>query len=195
MRLLDLRQQVGEAAFDRFHLADARVGGIQPLDEHRDAVVKNMPLGHEAAGLLGVLNLLDLVGQRLHQRFQPWRRGIAVLRLLGERLAERVDTMLEAGERVGIGAGLGDMVDLVGERLHLRGQGAHGVAGGHAVGHVAQGGDGAFELRHRRRIPLGDDQIDLLRKPRYRVVEADEFLGRGQSAQRVTHFRQAVLNG
>ena len=62
------------------------------------------------------------------------------------------------------------------------------------VGHLAQRGDGAFELRQRRRVLLGDDEIDLVREAGHRVVEADQVFRRRQSAQRVAHFGKAVLD-
>ncbi len=61
-------------------------------------------------------------------------------------------------------------------------------------GHLAQRGDGALELRQRRRVFLRDDEIDLVREAGHRVVEADQVFRRRQSAQGVAHFGKAVLD-
>ncbi len=46
----------------------------------------------------------------------------------------------------------------------------------------------------RRRIFLRDDQIDLVRELGHRLVEADQVFRRRQSAQRVAHFGEPVLD-
>ena len=60
--------------------------------------------------------------------------------------------------------------------------------------HLAQRVDGAFELRHRLRVFLRHDQIDLVGEPVDGIVEADQLLGRRQPAQRVAHFGEAVFD-
>ncbi len=62
------------------------------------------------------------------------------------------------------------------------------------VAHPAQRDDGALELRQRRRVLLGDDEIDFMREVRHRVSEADQVFRRHQSAQRVAHFGKAMLD-
>ena len=62
----------------------------------------------------------------------------------------------------------------------LRGEPAHGLIGSDMGAHLAQGGDGALELRHCRRIPLRDDKIDLIRRGRPPRGEADQVFRRRQ---------------
>src|SRR5665213_2364805 len=60
--------------------------------------------------------------------------------------------------------------------------------------HLAQRGDGALKLRHRRRILLRDDEIDLVRETGDRVVEADQAFRRCQFAQGVAYFGESMLD-
>ena len=140
------------------------------------------------------LDLLDLVGKRLHQRFELRRHRGARLRALGQRVGDGRNALLEIVERAAAGGGVGDVVDLLAEQLHLGGKRAHRLVGGDMRRHLAQRVDGAFELRHRLRVFLRHDQIDLVGEPVDRVVEADQLLGRRQAAQRVAHFGEAVLD-
>ncbi len=99
--------------------------------------------------------------------------------------------MFQAVERVAGAARGGDLLDPLGQHLHLRGDAVHRRVGGDIAGHLAQRGDGVFELLKRCRILLGDDQVDLVRQRVDRLVEADEVLGRRQAAQGVAHFGEA----
>ena len=62
------------------------------------------------------------------------------------------------------------------------------------VGHLAQRDDGPFELRNRRRVVLGDDEIDLVREVGDRVGVADQVFRRHQPPHRVAHFGQPMLD-
>ena len=87
------------------------------------------------------------------------------------------------------------LLDLVASALHLGRQAVPTVSlEATWAGHLAQRGDGAFELRQRRRIFLRDDEIDLVREAGHRLVEADQVFRRRQPAQRVAHFGQPVLD-
>ena len=57
-----------------------------------------------------------------------------------------------------------------------------------------QRGDRGFQLLQCRRILLRHDHIDLVRKARHRLVEADQVFRRRQPAQRVAHFGKSMLN-
>ena len=188
--LLDVDQEIAEAAFDRFEMAEPRIRGVQPLHQ-RDDVIFEMA---DRAVTAGLLNLLDLVGQRLDQSFEPRRHRGAVLRPFGERVGERGDAMLETVERIAGAGANAVMLDALGQLLNLRGKPADGFVGGDMAGHVAQRGDGVLELAERRRVFLRDDQIDLVREAVHRLVEADQIFRRRQAAQRVAHFGQAVFD-
>ena len=97
----DVDQKIGEAALDGFEMAEARVGGVQPLHQRDDLILEMTGRDIVAARLL---DLLDLVGQRLDQRFQPRRHRAAVLRAFGQRIGQRRDAVFEIVERVA-GAG------------------------------------------------------------------------------------------
>ena len=58
---------------------------------------------------------------------------------------------------------------------------------------AAQAADRRLELLQRRRVLLGDDQVDLLRQRIHRLVEADQALGGGEPAQRLAHLRKSAL--
>ena len=58
---------------------------------------------------------------------------------------------------------------------------------------AAQRADRRLQLLQRRRIFFGDDQVDLLRQRFHRVFEADQILGRRQTAQRVADFLEPAL--
>ena len=184
-------QEIGQPAFDRFEVAEARIGGVQPCDQRDDAVLEMAGRDIVAARLL---DLLDLVGQQLHQRFQLRRHRGAALRAFGHGIGERRDAVFEIVERVAGAARRAELVDLVAERLHLGGQPADRVVGCDMRRHVAQGGDGVFELSERLRIALRDDQIDLVRQPCDGFVEADQIFRRRQAAQGVAHFGEPVLD-
>ena len=60
--------------------------------------------------------------------------------------------------------------------------------------HLAQRGDGALELRQRRRILLRDDEIDLVREARDRIVKTDQVFRRRQFAQGVAYFGEPMFD-
>lgn len=109
------------------------------------------------------LDLLDLVGERIHQRFEFRRHDGAAIGPLVESVGQRTDAVFEMVERIHAGAGHRDLLDLFGQRLHFGGKLPHRLVGGDVRGHPAQRGDGAFELLHGRGILLRDDQVDFLR--------------------------------
>ncbi len=166
-------------------------GGVELLDQIDDAVLE-MPLGHVVVAR--GLQQLDLVGERLHQRFQLRRDRGAVLLPLGQGLGQSADALVEMIERIVAARRMGDVVDLFAQHLHFGGERADRVAGGDVGRHLAQRIDGAFELRHRLRVFLRHDEIDLVSEPVDRLVEADELFRRRQPVQRVAHLGQAVLD-
>ena len=95
--ILDMHQQVAQAPLDRLELAEPRFGSVQLLHQLDDAVLQ-MADRHVVAAR--GLQQLDLVGQRLHQRFQLRRHRAAVLRALGQRVGDRRYAVLEIVERV-----------------------------------------------------------------------------------------------
>ena len=109
-----------------------------------------------------------------------------------QRLAERLDALLEMVERVAAAA-LAEILDLLAERLHLRRELADRVVRGDVGRHVAQRGDRVLELLQRSRILLRDDQVDLVREAGDGVVEPDQAFRRRQPAQRVAHLGEPVL--
>ncbi len=72
--------------------------------------------------------------------------------------------MLETVERVSGAGARAVMFDLFAEFAHLRGKPADRFVRGDMIGHVAQRRNGVLELAERRRVFLGDDQVDLVRK-------------------------------
>ena len=118
----------------------------------------------------------------------------AVLRALGERIRQRVDALFQMRQRVAAAGGERDVFDVLRQPLHLGGELVDHLVGGDMRADVAQRGDGVFELLHRRRVLLGDDQVDLVREAVDRVVEADQVFRRRQMLQRVAHFGEAVLD-
>ena len=57
----------------------------------------------------------------------------------------------------------------------------------------AQAANRRLELLKRGRVLLGDDQVDLLRERIHRLVEADQALGGGESAQCLAHLCKSAL--
>ena len=62
-----LDQQVGEPALDRAEMVEARVGGVELLDQPHDPVFEMVDRG--LVGAAGV-QLIDLVGEAPHHRFE-----------------------------------------------------------------------------------------------------------------------------
>ena len=102
--------------------------------------------------------------------------------------------MLETVERVAGACGRRDVVDLLGQIVHLGRKPAHGLVGGDVGRHIAQRGDGLLELRKRRRVLLRDDEIDLVRETGHCVVEADQVFRRRQPAQGIAHFGEPMFD-
>ena len=175
----------------RLEMAEPRIGSVEPFDQLDDAIFEMVERDVVAARLL---DLLDLVGQRLHQRFQPRRHRSAVLRALGERAAQRGDPVLEAVERVAAG-GRGQVLDLLGQHA-APARRARATASLEATccamsRNVVIACSSCCSVAG---IFLRDDQIDLVREAVDRLVEADQIFRRRQPAQRVAHFGQAVLD-
>ena len=167
------------------------IGGVELLHQRGDTVFK-MADGNIVAARQ--LDLLDLVAERAHQRFQLWRHRAAALRALGEGIGQRVDAMFEMLQSVAAAGGEGDVLDVLRQPLYLGGEMTDHFVGGDVAADVAQRVDGVLELLHCRRVLLGDDQIDLVREAVDRVVEADQVFRRRKTAQGVAHFGEAVLD-
>ena len=160
-------------------MAEAGIGGIQPLDQRNDVIFEMANCEVAAARLL---DHFDLVGQRLHQRFQHgWHRG-AALRAFGECVRERGDALLETVERIVAAGRQRHGIDLFGQFMHLGRQPADGVVRGDMGRHVAQRGDGLLKLMQRGRVFLHDDLVDLVRETGHRLVEADQIFRRREAA-------------
>ena len=150
-------------------------------------------VGGDVAGAR-FLQMLDLLRQRLDERFQArWHRDFN-LGVIRQRAGKRVDADCEIIE-LDIGAWPNcEAIDLFGERLHLRRQPAHRIVGCDVCRHFAQRIERALKLLHRRRVPLGDDQIDLLRERRDGFVVTDQIFSRHKVAQGIAHLGQSVFD-
>ncbi len=190
-QILDVDQQIGQSAFDRFKMAEARVGGVQPFNQFGDPVFEMSQRDIVAARLL---KLLDLVGHRLQQRLQARRQSIAVMRAFGQRAAERVNAKFELVKRVAGASAYRQAVDFSSKHLDLCGEAAHGLIRSDMRRHFAQCGYGALELLHRRRVFLGHDEIDLVGECLDCVRVSDQVFRRRQVAQRVAHFGEPIFD-
>ncbi len=61
--LLDMHQQVGDAALDRFEMAKPRVGGIEALHQRRDPVFQMRQCGVIGVRQLNPFEFFDQSGQ------------------------------------------------------------------------------------------------------------------------------------
>ncbi len=104
--LFEVDQKVGDTALDPFQMAEPGVGGVELLHQ-LDKVILEMAEGLAAAVRRLKMQLLDLVRERLHQRFQPRRHRAAALRALGQRVGEHGDALLEMVERIAAAAAHG----------------------------------------------------------------------------------------
>ena len=69
-------QQISQAALDSFQMAEPRIGRVQLRHQLDDTILE---MAERVAAAAALLNLLDLVGEQLHQRFQPRQyRGSAL---------------------------------------------------------------------------------------------------------------------
>ena len=189
--VLDMHQQIGEPAFNRLKMAEPGIRGVELLHQRSDAIFEVTDRGIVAARKL---YLLDLVGERMHQRFKLRRDNGAALRPVGECIRQRIDALLKVRQGVAAAGSERDLLDALREALHLGGKVADHFVRGHMRADIAQRADGMLELLHRRRVLLGDDHVDLVRQSVNRVVEADEVLGRGEVVQCVTDLGEPLLD-
>ena len=189
-QVLDMHEQVGQTALDGFQVSEPGVRSVQPLHELDDAILEMPERDRFAARLL---HLLDLVGHRLHQRLKASGHAVIRLRALRERAADFVDAMLETAERRACAAD-GELIDFRAQRLHVGSKAVHGLIGRDMRRQLAQGGDRALELHHRRGVFLGDDEIDLVRERIDGIGVADEIFRRRQIAQGVAHFGKSAFD-
>ena len=115
------------------------------------------------------------------------------MRAFGHGAAECIDTELELVDRIAAST-YREVVDLVGQRLHLGRQVAYGLIGSNMRGHLAQRANRSLELLHRRRVFLGDDEIDLVGKRVDCVGISDQIFRWRQFAQRIAHFGKPMLD-
>ena len=141
-----------------------------------------------------MLDLLDLVGERLHQRFQPRRHRGAVLRALGQRVGERGDALFEMVERRrcrrrwAMASTFSPSACTWAASARTVSLEAMWVAMSRSVvmacsSCASVAGSFCATMRSILCARAGD-----------RVVEADQVFRRHQPAQRVAHFGQAVLD-
>ena len=101
-----------------------------------------------------------LPAERLHQGFQPGGTASPFCRVRSARRTAR--RCADRGcERVAGRPPERAIGRPFRRHLHLAASPPHGLVGGDMGGNSAQGDDGAFELRHRGRVFLRDDQVDL----------------------------------
>ena len=112
--VFNMYQEVGEAAFHRFKLADARAGGVELLHQGGDTVLE-IPEGNVIGAR--ILQSLDLVGQSLDQRFELRRHAAAVLHPRFESIGNVRDTPIENFQGIAVvhctGAGGSGLIDLL----------------------------------------------------------------------------------
>ena len=94
----EVDQEVGKPALDGAEMIEARVGGVELLDQPHDPVFEIVD-----RGLIGAaaVELIDLVGEASHHRFEAG--GIAdrhAARLL-QRVRDRRDPLLDERKRIG----------------------------------------------------------------------------------------------
>ena len=170
-------------------MAEARVGRIEAFEQSDDPVLEVANCDLIATRRL---KLLDLFGQGLHQHFKAGRH-VAALGTVGQGSAECIDAQLKPVERIAAAADR-KMVDFVGKRLHLGIEPAHRFVGSNMRCHFAQCADGVLELLHRRRVFLGNNEIDLVAERVDCIGVTDQIFRGRQRMQRVAHFSEPVLD-
>ena len=190
--VFNVHQEVGEAAFDRFKLADACAGGVKLLHQVGEAVLE-ITEGHVIGAR--ILQALDLVGQTLDQRFELRRHAAAVLNARFESIGNVRDTLIKNFQGIAVvhttDTGSGHLINLLGQRMHLSGQLAQRL-----VGNAAHRRNVGFKLLERARVRRRTtEHVDLLRQAVDRFAEAVQSLSRPERRQRFEDFRQSALNG
>ena len=99
---------------DTFEMIEAGVGGVELIDQRRNALLK-MADRHRVPWV--DLNSLDLVDQPLHRGLELHLVAAAIARF--ERVGERSDSVLKARNHIAAAAGMRGLLDLGGERSHV----------------------------------------------------------------------------
>ena len=116
-QFFDVHQEIGQAALYCVKLVKTRIRRVDPLHQLDDTIFEMV--GGDVAGAR-FLQLLDLLRQRLDERFQALWCCDLDLGAFRQRAGERVDAACEIIE-FDLGARPdGEAIDLFGERLYLR---------------------------------------------------------------------------
>ena len=189
--MLDMDQQLGEPAFDRFQLIDPRVGGVKLLDQLGDAVLQMTEHGVIAAR---ELHPLDVVGQCSDDRFELAWHVLAAVVAGRERIGKRANALLQRVEDPVV-VRLRRTVDLAGERAHFVGEARQSVVGSDLGDAAAQSRDRAFQLPQCCRIlAVVGERIDLPRQRMQLVVDPGEIGGGDKAVEGIPHFGKSVLD-
>ena len=189
-RLVDVNQEIGQAALDGLEIAETRVGGIEPFDQLRDAGFEMPKRGVIGMGELHPFKLLDESAQQL---FELARHRVAGFGRSAQRIGKCLETAFKRRNGATARCAIGDLIDLRGQCAHVLGNLRQCVVGGDMRNDSAQRPDRGFELLQGGRIFLADDQVDFLRQRPHCVVETDQVLGGRQAVQRIAHFGQSAL--
>ena len=138
--------------------------------------------------------MIELVGERLHQRLDILRQRSDLLHARVERVRQFVDAV---GERVEPGrtGALSDVVDAGGKRLHVSGQRRDTLGRGDARGKLAQLGDRRLQVAQRLGIGgAGRDAVHLAGQFGDARVEARQAFGRRHGVEPLMHLGKAALD-
>ena len=191
-QLFDINQKVGQSAFHALEHAQPRVGRVEPLHQHGDAIFKMCQCGLVGLRELGQFKLVDERGEEL---LEFARHGVAVFRRSVDRGRQRIDATLDCQKRVVAGGGLGEIVHLRRKQAHLFAKPAHGIVGSNPRNGMAEVADGDVQLLHRARIALGDitKAIDLCRQQAHFVSDRAQRVARGNAGNGVAQIADGVV--
>ena len=186
-----LQGQLLDAALDRREVAEFLIGRLDPFGDPGDLAFQMLECGLIVRKRIGTI---ELVGQRLNQRFQMLRQRPH----LGDAAVERVGQFVDAvRERVEAGrAGrLRDMVDARAQRLHVARQRSNALGGCNAGGEFAQLVDRGFQIAQRFRVGrAAGNAVHLVRQLGYPRAEIAEAFGRRHRVKRRVHLGKVALD-
>src|SRR4249920_3852537 len=143
--MLDMDQELSQAPFDRFQLADPRVRSIELLDQLGDTVLELAEGGVIAARELHPLDLVDQSGDDGFELVWHALTGLVTCR---ERISERSDTLFERIEDAVVPRWARPL-DLAGQGVHFVGETRQSVIGSDLGDDRSESEDCAFELVER----------------------------------------------
>ncbi len=168
-------------------MAKTDVGRVELLDEFGDAFLEHRLMCSRW------LRLLDPVDQPPDQDFQLGRHILSTVIMCFESVGEDCNPALERGQNAGAGV-VGDLIDLARQGAHFFRQLRQCVVRSHVGEDAAHCGDGAFELLESGGVGLAPDLIHLLGELLHHPGDPKKAFGRGQAAQRITHFSEPALD-